>query len=103
MSKIEPTSYEDFAKSELCEVDESGFVNRKGTARDFVLKLLEERPYSRLEVMQLAEGAGFYFDSKRDSEINVNFAIASLLREGVVEGRYDRHDQIIYGLKSPKK
>lgn len=86
--------YEDFLWMELA-VAEKG---RKYSARDFVVNLLEERPYSKTEIKDLAADAGLIFDHSADATLQVRNALNDLIEEGVVEKRFDKRGRIYYGL-----
>lgn len=97
MSEI---TYDDFEKMEKAELSEGGLPKRKVLGKEYVVKVLKERPCTTSELKVAAEDARLYFrDGGRTSDYDVAVALDELLLEDKIEAHYDEIGRIIYGVK----
>jgi hypothetical protein len=96
-------SYDEFEKMEKGSEDRWGAPNAKPKhgAKDFVLKLLQERPYTLKEIETHSSHAQLAFVSGNPNVDTVTEALGKLIEDKDVEMRYDEVGRIFYGL--PKK
>lgn len=79
------------------------------SSREFVLKMLKEKPYLESELRDIGEDAGIFFDSKshhHDTDISCHSgrcALRTLMRENLIEVRYDDKSRRVYGLTENTK
>lgn len=94
-------NYEEFRELEECEIYESGCVRNKQNARDFVVNILEKRPFSRNEIEELAKDANYTFDGEGNlaDEFDVSQALEGLLKDCIIEARYGDNARLLYGIK----
>jgi len=86
--------------SEFKKMEECGNKRRKYSAREFILKLLEEKPYNKSEIEQMAEDANYIFNGNSDESIQARYALSDLVEEGLIEARFDEKGIVYYGLKN---